>query len=143
MLFLLLSQEAGVGGTPGRRVFPATATQGAGSEGHPSPAVLGDSLLNAPVGKGGALGGPRCLCPDVEMSSSGVMIRFGLLNTHLVSLPCFQRQLSSHLFSGLRYPLGFSGLPGTGPGDQAAPGSLSLHQLHSENSAQGQFLEWF
>lgn len=38
------------------------------------------------------------------MSSSGVVIRFGFLNTHRISLPCFQRQMSSHLFSGLWAP---------------------------------------
>lgn len=139
VLFLLPSQEAGVGGTPGRRVWGA-ATQGAGSEGHPNPAVPCDSLLNEPVCKGGALGLLGVCAQRLKMSSSGVIIRFGFLNTHLLSLPCFQRQRSSHSFSGLRYPLGSSGLPGTRPGAQAA---YLCDQLRSENSPQGQFLEWF
>lgn len=110
-LFLLPSQEVGVGGMPGRRVFPTSATQGAGSEGHPNPAVPHDSVLNEPVCKGGALGLLGVCAQRLKMSSSGVIIRFGFLNTHLLSLPCFQRQRSSHCFldsipSGLLPPAG-------------------------------------
>lgn len=142
-LFLLPSQEAAVGGMPGRRVFPASAMQGAGSEGHPNPAVSHDSVLSEPVCKGGALGLLGVCAQRLKMSSSGVIIRFGFLNTHLLSLPCFQRQRSSHSFSGLHTLWAPPACRGQDQLLRQPQAAYLCDQLHSENSPQGQFLEWF